>query len=226
MTGLFNKLRNITLGNLHAFLNDAIDMNSIPSVEQYLRDLSAGRNQLQDTLASARHELQTKINAVTAAEKEAQELIGNIKLLGNGSDKQQAAALDLAKRLQAIEDKLVGMKTSVTTAQTNVDQLKSAVEAVKAKETALNSQLGTLRAQDASAKAKTKAANAIEAVGDLMASGGDVDNLAGRIGAREAVADDRLARATSSLSGPDAGTSAAVADAKAQARLAEILGQK
>jgi len=226
MTSIFSKLRNITLGNLHAFLNDIIDETSIPSVEQRLRDLAEGRNQLQDTLASARHDLQVKSGAVTVAEKEIAELVGNIKLLGNGDPKQQAAALELTRRLQTIEGKMETITTAAAAAQDTVDKLKTAVDNVKAEEERRNGQLGTLRAQDATAKAKTKTAAAIDAMGDLMSDGGDVDNIAGRISERAAVADDRLSRAMDKIGGSDAATASAVSDAKAQARLAEILGRK
>ena len=59
MDSIFDKTRNLVLGNIHEFLNRARDRNSIVSVKQDLRDSEANLAELESSLAEQSGEIRT-----------------------------------------------------------------------------------------------------------------------------------------------------------------------
>lgn len=212
MASIFQKVRNITLGNVHTLLDGLQGLNDIGSIEQYVRDLEEARKDLEGTLAEARYDLRTKENNLSTHTTHAAELENQIRTLANaGGDQNVTSARILAVELAALRPQIQTEEAQVTEQRENVDKLREAVAGVNVQETQAKSKLGQLRSMSAGSKAKEHAATALEAVGDVLEAGGAVDSAIDRVGRKSARADAAFERAVGSL--PNQATNMAAADA-------------
>src|SRR5512142_2884877 len=68
MASLWQKIRTLTLGNLHELLDAAIDLNSVAACKQYVRDLEEAKDKMRDQAAAARGRLGQSQAAVATLE--------------------------------------------------------------------------------------------------------------------------------------------------------------
>lgn len=220
MTSIFSKIRVLTAAMAHDILDKAVDINSVPVLKQYLRELEEARAGLEATLAEARYDLRklqdqaTTLGAqITQEESQARAVAAT----------NREAALALASRVSQKKNQLAALSPKTAAQQTAVTNLERAVTAVRTKEHDMHLQLSSLEAQAATAAASNKAAAAVEAAGVAVGAAESVDGLADRIGRQSAVASARLERAVGELGGDP--SEAGAASAVAEAELNRILGQ-
>jgi phage shock protein A len=215
---LSNKARVLGLGFLHNLLDRAIDMNSIPTLQQYERDLESAVYQLMEAQAlnNARSsQLQNNI-----AQLDSQEAI-----LDNQIDRLlQLNREDLAGQVQARLDTLNRQEEPLVQELQTLEGLKSqynlALQKLKAKQDAMRTQIAHLQSLQQSADAQLHAADAIKQVNDILGASGSTDNLAARIDAKSRYAQERLQQEMGPLQQEDE-VSAVLEQDDIQRRLAE-----
>jgi phage shock protein A len=187
---LRNKARVLGLGFLHNLLDQAIDMNSIPTLQQYERDLESAVYQLMEAQAlnNARvSQLEHRIAELDAQEAtldnqidrllqlNREDLAGQVQTRLDGLNREEEP---LAQELQS----LVALK----------GQYNLALQKLKAKQDAMRNQIAHLQSMEQSANAQLHAADAIKQVNDILGASGSSDNLVARIDAKSRFAHERL----------------------------------
>jgi phage shock protein A len=216
MTSIFAKVRVITLGNFHSLLDKVIDLNSIPMIEQYVRDLEDARKDLQGTLAEKKFDLTTAQNDLKTHQATSAGMERDIQLLA--SQEKNDAAKRLAVALVGINRAIEQDKAAIATVQGTVARFEDAVARVVAQEQKMKTQLGTLRTTVALSRSQQRATAAVEAAGTAIQAGGSIDNLAERIGHEAARSQAAFENALGAMETPaDAST-----DAEADALLARL----
>jgi phage shock protein A len=194
---LRNKARVLGLGFLHNLLDQAIDMNSIPTLQQYERDLESAVYQLM--------EAQALNNArVSQLEKSITQLDAQEAILDNQIDRLlQLNREDLAGQVQTRLDALNRQEEPLVQELQTLEGLKGqynlALQKLKAKQEAMRNQIAHLQSLEQSADAQLHAADAIKQVNDILGAPGSSDNLAARIDAKSRFAHERLQQEMGSL---------------------------
>jgi len=215
---LRNKARVLGLGFLHNLLDQAIDMNSIPTLQQYERDLEAAIYQLM--------EAQAQNNArVSQLEKSIEQLDAQEAILDNQIDRLlQLNREDLAGQVQTRLDTLNRQEEPLVQELQTLEGLKSqynsAQQKLKAKQEAMRNQIAHLQSLEQSANAQLHAADALKQVNDILGASGSSDNLAVRIDAKSRFAHERLQQEMGSLQQGDE-VSAVLEQDDVKRRLAE-----
>ena len=193
MQSIFQKLRVITLSNIHTLLDAVKGLNSIGEFEQYIRDLETARNMLDDQAASARSDvntLPTEIATLRAKHKEADDNI--MVLLQSKDDNNIRLAAPLEAQLINLEQQIKLKEEQLAASQ---DQLVKFDDAVAKLDTTLvgaKGKLETLRLQDATTKGKERAEAALSGI--AISEMPDIDNVEAKMRRRAAVADNALDR--------------------------------
>jgi phage shock protein A len=216
MSSLFSKARVFVLGNLHELMDAAIDLNSVASVKQYIRDLESARDGIRIQAATATGRVTTLTANIANLQKEIDENTSNIDLLlGDDDPSNDSNAVTIQLTVDNLKSRLESNQTDLATAQQMANSMNDAVQKIVTKHGQMASQLRTLEQQAASADANEQAANAMEAVASLsnIDSSSTIDNVSERIQARAATAKARLDQAFGSVS---SGADDSVALAKAK----------
>ncbi len=198
---LSNKARVLGLGFLHNLLDKAIDMNSIPTLQQYERDLESAVYQLM--------EAQALNNArVSQLEKSIEQLDAQEAILDNQIDRLlQLNREDLAGQVQTRLDTLNHQEEPLVQELQTLEGLKGqynlALQKLKAKQEAMRTQIVHLQSLEQSANAQLHAADAIKQVNDILGASGSSDNLAARIDAKSRFAHERLQQEMGTLQQDD-----------------------
>jgi phage shock protein A len=194
---LRNKARVLGLGFLHNLLDRAIDMNSIPTLQQYERDLESAVYQLM--------EAQALNNArVSQLERSIAQLDEQEAVLDNQVDRLlQLNREDLAGQVQARLDALNRQEEPLVQELQTLEGLRGqynlALQKLKAKQEAMRNQIAHLQSLEQSASAQLHAADAIKQVNDILGVSGSTDNLTARIDAKSRFAHERLQQEMGSL---------------------------
>jgi phage shock protein A len=198
---LSNKARVLGLGFLHNLLDRAIDMNSIPTLQQYERDLESAVYQLMEAQALNNARISQLQNNI--AQLDAQEAI-----LDNQIDRLlQLNREDLAGQVQARLDALNRQEEPLVQELQTLEGLKGqynlVLQKLKAKQEAMRSQIAHLQSLEQSADAQLHAADAIKQVNEILGASGSSDNLAARIDAKSRFAHERLQQEMGTLQQDD-----------------------
>ncbi len=219
---IFSKIRVVTLAYSNNLLDKAVDMNSIPVVKQYIRDL-------EDAIEKTNHESAVATANVSVLQAQ----IDNTSTL-IGTDTERAKAFlarsdDANARLVAtrIHDNqvlLASLREQIGQATTNAQQLNSALGKMRAKHDEMMNQMRILESQDRQAHSLDSATKSLKAAAALTSNdvSGSVDNLAQKIHLHAATANEEFNRAVGAFDGPsDPLKDAAVDDILASLRVPE-----
>ena len=214
MSTFLQKLRVVTLGNVHDLLDKAIDMNSPSAIRQYTRDL-------EDALAKMRTEAAVQDGQVRTLTREKDDLTHqietakiNVTALLKDSTKQDvartkaAAILTMQRNLDATTQHLEEQKTAS-------QQTDAALVNLEAKHADMVARVRELERLDRDTKIKESSAQALESAGALVSGGADisVDDIESKMRQRNDVASAKFDRAMGSVKvEEDPGTSAQVDD--------------
>src|SRR3989338_336711 len=223
MASILSKARILLLGNIHALLDSAIDLNSPEMIKQRIRDLEDAKNQAHDDLAASVGEVSVLRQDVTMLETIAATTNENIDLiLGDGDESNDKDAITLQKKLLNLEQDLLAKKDELQTAIEVEAALRTAVESITAKHEEMVTAMNSIQNQVRSTAAKDRPAEASRSSG-AQAGGEDApgDNIQERLRRRAATADAKLEQQLGSVKKPEDSALAArakqlIADRKAK----------
>lgn len=216
---LRQKAHVLSFAFLHSLANKAIDMNSIPVIEQYIRELEQGMDQMREAMAQndgAIAGLQRQLAALHQQESTLDSQAD--QLLQLKPPREDLAAL-VDKKLQELEPQVQGLEQQLTSAKGIHDQYIQVMSNLEAKHKTMQSQLARLSMMDQTASAEERAAHAIHQVTQVMGSDMSFDSVAARIQQRSDTAHARLSQEMGGFA-PDP-VAAALADASTSNRMAE-----
>jgi phage shock protein A len=195
MTGFLQKVRLITLGNVHDLLDKTIDLNSPSALREEVRELEAALDYMRveaatqcgqvRTLTREKADLESRIETTKATAK---------KLVDAGhADLARTKAADILRMQVDLQRTTENLDTQTKTSA----QIDIAVRNIDVKHTEMVSRIRTLERLDRDSKAKEATAKALSAAGRLVAGGADlsVDDIESKMRARNDVASAKLDRA-------------------------------
>lgn len=202
MASLFSRLRVVTLAYSNNLLDKAVDMNSIPVVKQYIRDL-------EDAIDKTNHESAVATANVSVLQHQIDVTAGTIDLDTKRAQAYLAKTDETNARLVASrihdEQVLIGsLKEQIGQATNNAQQLNSALEKMRSKHSEMMNQMRMLESQDGQARSMESATRSLKAASALTDNdvSGSVDNLAQKIHQRSAVASEEFNRAVGAFDTP------------------------
>jgi phage shock protein A len=210
---LFAKVRTLVVAHANDLVDKTVDMDSIPVLRQYVRDL-------EDAIAKSKHEaavaaanVTTLTNSRDLLQKTLDADTQRTKLLLAKND--EAGARSVAGRIHDSQQEIASLNDQITAATDNSKALDGAVAKMDAKHQEIMSQLRMLESKDRSAKslhqatASLKEASAITDASSEM----NVDNIAQRIDQRSNEEREEFNRTVSGMTPePDPLKDAAVDD--------------
>ncbi len=220
--GLFRKARALVLGNTNSLLDKVIDENSVPVVEQYVRDLGNEVTTITQQAAIAKGSASAQQHKVDASEQYIKDKTADAELLlGDDDPTNDGDAEKIMAHVETCEHELEGLKTDLASLNETAQNLEQTREKMKAKYNEMLQKLTRLRSMDKATKAKEGAARAIQAVGDAsnVANGASVDNIVERMEGRSVAADAVLNDAMGTITDS---SDDAVAKARLKQRMAEM----
>lgn len=221
MASLFQKIRTVTLGNLHALLDKVIDLNSVAAVRQHIRDLEEAKEEIADSAAVAKARVASLTNEAKALQVKIQNTNDNIDLVLSDSDAtNDHLAEPLEVRLIGYEEDLATRQAELEEATTTANALAAATSKLQTKHQEMLVNLRRLESLERAAKAKEKAAAALRQAAKAGTSGAaaSVDSVERRLREKAVVADARFDRA---MGEAEDGVDTGVTALRARQRLAE-----
>ncbi|MBU0597993.1 PspA/IM30 family protein [Patescibacteria group bacterium] len=202
MAGIFDKLRNITLGNIHTLLDAVTDWNAIGSVKQRVRDMGEAQKNISVESAVAKSAVKEKTRGIANLKVQIQTVDDSINLVLEDNDpSNDHMAEPLEAKMIALEAELKNEEAELEQGKLLAEQLAKAAERVSAEYQKALKRMNELIMLDKSAKAQEKAASAMEAVADVASGAAEasVDNVANRIKDRSTRARARMDLAIGSM---------------------------
>jgi phage shock protein A len=201
---LFSRLRTVTLAYGNNLLDKAVDMNSIPVLKQYVRDL-------EDAIEKTNHESAVAHANVSVLQTQ---IDGTSKTINLDTQRAQAylAKSDetnarlVATRIHESQILVDSLKEQISQATSNSQQLDSALQKMQAKHSEVMSQLRVLESKDRQASALSTATNSLKQASAILGSNDvadSVDSISRKIETRAAVANEEFTRAVSAFDTPD-----------------------
>lgn len=226
MQSILEKIRTISLGNIHTLLDAIKGLNSIGEFEQYLRDLEKARNMLDDQAAASRSDANTLPLEIATFQAEYDEANANIDvLLGDDDPSNDYMAAPLEAKLMQLEQQIKVKSGQLESAKAKLTKFDTAVSKLDTTLTTAKGKLDVLRDLDKTAKGEARAEKALSgiSIGDMP----DMNDVEQRLRRQAAVAGNALDRTlgqVSSAAGND--TVEATIAARLAARRAKINAAK
>lgn len=216
---ILSKLRVITLGNVHQLLDAVIDLNSLPVVKQYVRDLEGGIAQMIEAVSTAEGGLTTVTRDITNAQALAKELDSDIEALTSDDDEtNDHLALPMQVRLNATNKRLGDLEALRDQRKENVTRLNTTISRLQAKHEEMLAEVQRLEELAEETEGMKKSTKAMQSAAKLSSvDAPSIDNVARRMQEKYDNQKARFDRAMDSVS--DA-TSDSDAIAAAEADLA------
>lgn len=201
---IFQKLRTITLGNLHAVLDMAIDWNSSAALKQYARDLQTARDGLDDQAAGFRSDTRTLPNTIATLEAQRKAADDNINaLLGDSDASNDHHAAPLEAKLIGLEKQIKIKQDLLVTSQEQLAKFNDAVGKLDMKLADVNARIGVIETLEQSRNAQERATKMLSGVS--LSEMPNVDNVEERLRRQADVSsnklDRELGRVTESIGG-------------------------
>jgi len=200
MSGIFEKARLITLGNIHDLLDKAIDMNSPSMIRQQVRDLEDAEQKMAASKAE-------QAGALRTMAREKSDLDGKIATYKHdiasllATDPNSTVARSKAALVLQLQQQSESRAASIVDQQKLVDSMTTALQNVDAQHTMLVARLRELERLDRETKAKNSAAAAMEQFKSVSGSvnNASVDNVEDRMRRKNDAASARFDQAVSDL---------------------------
>ena len=188
MQTIFQKLRVITLSNIHSLLDAVKDMNSIGEFEQYLRDLERAQNMLDDQAAASRSEVETFPMEIATLEARYKEVDENITILiGDDDPSNDHLAAPLEAQLMTLEKQIASKKSQLVTAKAQLAKFDEAVSKLTMTVVSAQGRLDVLRELNNAAQGQDRAERALSGI--VIGEMPDVDNVEQRLRKQAAVSE-------------------------------------
>ena len=192
METLRQKARVLSLSWLHQVADAAIDTQSIPVVQQYIRDMEQAMSDLREAQAE-------NAGAIASLNRQIGQLHQQEATLNTQADAllqlhppREDLAATVEQRLQEVENNLTPLNNQLEKNQSIQSQYGQAMSALEAKHNSMMQQLRTLQSLDTSASAGDRAARALHSVNGALGGTSSIDDITARIQGRSDVAHARL----------------------------------
>lgn len=220
------RIRLVVKAEANNLLDRAIDLNSIPVLKQYIRDL-------EDAIGKTQHEAAVASASVTTLNRQKTGLdyaINHDKAVASTylNKGDEASARSVALRIHNQQEQSDSFAEQITAAKEQSKQLDSVVEKLNTKHSEIMSRLHILENKDRSAKALEGATASLKSAGALVSDNlnNSLDNISQKIEARNDVAQEEFNRAMGTLdTPPDPTKEAAVDDILNSLRQTKAAGQ-
>lgn len=202
MSGFLRTLRTVTLGAAHDVLDKTIDLNSPSALRQYVRDLEDALGHMQDEAAKQEGFVRNLIRQRDDMQHGVDQMKATIaQCLAAVPPKKEAAEIR-AREVVSQERFLKDVGPKIEQQQHALSELNDAVAKIKAKHTECLEKVRDLERMDQTTKAQESAARAVNAAGEALQNGVDIDSIQTRMQQRSDVAGARFDRAMENL-GPE-----------------------
>ena len=223
---VFQKARNLFLGNANDLMDKVIDLNSPGSVRQYIRDLENAKEDLEDSSANANGYVRNLVRQVGELEARTQQLDRDIDfILTDGNPDNDGLATGFQADFDGLEQELEDKRQEMAAAEEAAENLTVVVSKLQSRHREMVNQLRSLESLDKATKAKSQAAEAIRhaaSVGGAVS----VDNVVQRMRRDADVADARLEQAMGTMTdSPKEQLALARAQSNLEARKARLAGK-
>ncbi len=203
MATLIEKVRVVVLAQAHELVDRMIDMESVPVVKQYVRELEEAIGKLEDAVAG-------DIGEQRGLLREKDELVGKISerdeilddILTDHNPDNDKYALKWQLQLNALKAQLETTKKVYAAGEAVVTAEQKTIDTLKARKDEMVAQISRLEASERIAEKQKEAAEKVQAVNRIMGDlngGPSVDNLIVRAERRADVAGAMLEQAVSSM---------------------------
>ena len=217
MASIWDKIRTLTLGNLHQLLDAAIDLNSVAACKQYVRDLEEAKDKMRDQAAAARGRLgQSQAQVATLEHQIETDTEGAQLLLDDGDDSNDADAQKLMEGVVQKTELLTTKQAQLATDKQVSDALGEAVRKITSKHAEMVNNVRRLEALEQQTKAQEQATSALKQAGKLAngTDGVSIDNVEQRLRDRAAASGEKFKDAMADVSGGSVQESLQAAKAK------------
>ena len=227
---IFEKVRNLVLSNVHRLLDAAIDMNSIESIKQHVRDLEKARDSIADEAAVSNGRASALERDIAALEGKRVATDENIDLLLTDNDESNDHhTMPLAEQSLQIGEDIVAKQEELVMQQALAANLTDARRKLTAKHAEMLRGLHRLESMERAAKAREKAASALQGAAAVTSSANNasVDDVAQRVRDRDAISQARFDQALADIGSGSSADAVRASQAAAfiAARRAELSGE-
>jgi phage shock protein A len=192
METLRQKARVLSLAWLHQIADAAVDTQSIPVVQQHIRDLEQAISDLREAQAENAGAIAGLNRQISQLHQQEATLNTQADALLQLNPPREDLAVTVEQRLQEVESSLTPLNNQLEKAQAIQAQYEQVMSALEAKHTAMMRQLQTLQSLDTSAHAEERAAHALHAVNSALGGTSSIDDITARIQSHADVAHARL----------------------------------
>mgnify|MGYP001567368789 CR=1 FL=1 len=217
MTSILQKLRTLTLGNLHELLDAALDLNSVAACKQYVRDLEEAKDKMRDQAAAARGRLgQSQAQVATLEAQIATDTEHAELLISDDDESNDDDAQRLMEGVIGKQELLATKQTQLATDKQVAEALGEAVRKITAKHAEMVNNVRRLESLEQQTKAQEQATAALKQAGKLASSadGVSVDDVEQRLRDRAAASGEKFKDAMADVSGGSVAESVQAAKAK------------
>lgn len=200
--GFLQKVHTLVKAEANSLLDKVIDMNSIPMIRQYVRDL-------EDGIARTEHESAVAKASVTTATRQIASLQKTVEYekqivqayLAKGDE---SSARTVAGQIHSNTEELAALNSQLETATTLSNNLASVVEKLNAKHQTCVNQLRTLELKDRTAKSMSAATSSLKGASNLMSNdvNSSIDNISRKIDERLDVANTEFSQVAGKFDEP------------------------
>jgi phage shock protein A len=192
METLRQKARVLSLAWLHQVADAAIDMHSIPVVQQYIRDLEQAIVDLREAQAENAGAIAGLNRQISQLHQQEATLNTQADALLQLNPPREDLAATVEQRLQEVESRLTPLNNQLEKTQAIQAQYEQVMSALEAKHATMIRQLQTLQSLDTSASAEERAAHALHSVSSALGGTSSIDDITARIQSHADVAHARL----------------------------------
>ena len=203
MTGAFQKVRVLVLGNVHALLDKAIDLNSVEAIKQNIRDVETALKDIGNVAAIQVADVRTLTRECHELDARAKDLDATITaILSDDDPLNDHLATERQVELETTTAELKGKAEELEAAEKASTELNFAVRSLASSHTQSLGALRGLESMERNAKAKESAAVSLAKAAAIAGAAGSVsvDDVERRLRARKDVADVKLERAMGQFS--------------------------
>jgi hypothetical protein len=228
MTSILEKLRIITLSNVHSVLDAVINLNDVGALKVYARDLEGAVRQMEQLDNGLQGSIDTLLKDIGKSQRLADGWQLDIDtLLTDADPSNDPQALKIQVDLDATTEDLVGMKEKLAQKKADHENATKVIGALNAKLTQTVRRIKELEEAEKETAADHQAAQTMENVSRAFGDQPSVDSVGQKIMAKNAEARAELNRAMGKATDVTMDdTRIASAAAALARRKAELAGQQ
>lgn len=184
--GIFGRISTLVKAHVNDILDKAVDMNSIPVLKQYIRELEVAISDNKHQAAVAAASVTTLSNQHDNVQREIDQATVRGKAFMSKTPPDEANARLCASHITDLKTELASFDEQITTAKATSEQMDAFVAKLDEKHRTIMTRLRILETKDGSSKALDGAVSSLKRVEPLLSDSADnpsVENIEGKINA-------------------------------------------